>query len=83
MSTNLRSQTCPAFLLLVAACLTSLLLANTASAKIDVKGKVVLANVGKYPVHFRVGKTWDSDPVLRALTRFIAKEVADGFAPTW
>ena len=24
-------------------------------------------------IHFRAGKAWDSDPVLRALARFIAR----------
>ena len=32
-------------------------------------------------IHFRAGKTWDSDPVLRGLARFIEDEVAAGFAP--
>lgn len=32
-------------------------------------------------IHFRAGTQWDSDPVLRALSRFIAAEVADGLAP--
>jgi hypothetical protein len=33
-------------------------------------------------IRFRAGKTWDSEPVLRALTRFIAKEIAeDGLIP--
>ena len=32
-------------------------------------------------IHFRGGKTWDSAPVLRDLTRFIAQEVAEGYVP--
>jgi len=32
-------------------------------------------------IHFRSGTAWDSDPVLRALARFIAGEVAAGLAP--
>lgn len=32
-------------------------------------------------IHFKADKAWDADPVLRALVRFIAKEVNDGFAP--
>ncbi len=31
--------------------------------------------------HFRTDRAWDADPVLRALTRSIGKEVADGFQP--
>ncbi|HYN79447.1 MAG TPA: metallophosphoesterase, partial [Lamprocystis sp. (in: g-proteobacteria)] len=31
--------------------------------------------------HFRVDKAWDSDPVLRALVRFIEKEVQSGLHP--
>ncbi len=57
MTTYLRSRRYPAYLLVVAACLIGCLAAKTASAKIDVKDKVVLANLGKYPVHFRVGST--------------------------
>lgn len=32
-------------------------------------------------IHFRVGKVWDADPVLRALARFVKTEVEDGLAP--
>ena len=32
-------------------------------------------------IHFKADKAWDADPVLRALVRFIAKEVNDGLAP--
>ena len=32
-------------------------------------------------IHFRAGRTWDSDPVLRALVRFIGKEVQGGRGP--
>ncbi len=32
-------------------------------------------------IHFRTGSTWDSDPVLRALVRFIGKEVQGGLRP--
>jgi len=32
-------------------------------------------------IHFRAGKAWDSDPVLRALSRFIAGEVQGGLVP--
>jgi predicted MPP superfamily phosphohydrolase len=32
-------------------------------------------------IHFRVGSTWDADPVLRASARFIGEEVRGGLAP--
>jgi predicted MPP superfamily phosphohydrolase len=32
-------------------------------------------------LHFRAGKVWDADPVLRALTKFIAQEVKGGLVP--
>jgi predicted MPP superfamily phosphohydrolase len=32
-------------------------------------------------VHFRVGKGWDADPVLRSLARFVRSEVKAGLAP--
>ena len=32
-------------------------------------------------VHFRVGKGWDAEPVLRELAEFIGREVADGLVP--
>lgn len=32
-------------------------------------------------IHFRTGTTWDSDPVLRALVRFIGEEVHQGLVP--
>jgi hypothetical protein len=32
-------------------------------------------------IHFRLGKAWDADPVLRALARFIRTEVENGLAP--
>ena len=32
-------------------------------------------------VHFKASKAWDQDPVIRALTRCIADDVAEGFTP--
>ncbi|WP_100919945.1 SUMF1/EgtB/PvdO family nonheme iron enzyme [Candidatus Thiodictyon syntrophicum] len=32
-------------------------------------------------IHFRAGQAWDSDPVLRALVRFIGEEVQGGLSP--
>lgn len=32
-------------------------------------------------VHFRVGKAWDAEPVLRGLADFIASEVEQGMIP--
>ena len=32
-------------------------------------------------IHFKADKAWDADPVLRALTKFIAKEVEGGLVP--
>lgn len=32
-------------------------------------------------IHFRASKTWDADPVLRALTGFIGQEVEQGLMP--
>lgn len=32
-------------------------------------------------VHFRVGKGWDAEPVLRELAGFVEREVADGLVP--
>ncbi len=32
-------------------------------------------------IHFRVGTSWDSDPVLRSLARFIGNEVQQGLIP--
>lgn len=32
-------------------------------------------------IHLRAGKAWDSDPVLRALSRFVAREVEAGLVP--
>jgi len=32
-------------------------------------------------IHFRTGTSWDSDPVLRALARFIGEEVRRGLQP--
>ncbi len=32
-------------------------------------------------IHFKAAKTWDADPVLRALARFIRDEVKHGMAP--
>jgi len=29
-------------------------------------------------IHFRAGKNWDADPVLRDLTRIIADDVSEG-----
>lgn len=32
-------------------------------------------------IHFRVGKAWDADPVLRALARYVKTEVEGGLTP--
>ncbi|MDG4550168.1 MAG: metallophosphoesterase [Candidatus Contendobacter sp.] len=32
-------------------------------------------------IHFTASKAWDADPVLRALTKFIAEEVKNGLVP--
>jgi 3',5'-cyclic AMP phosphodiesterase CpdA len=32
-------------------------------------------------IHFRADKTWDSDPVLRALAVYIRREVGEGLTP--
>jgi 3',5'-cyclic AMP phosphodiesterase CpdA len=32
-------------------------------------------------VHFRLGKAWDAEPVLREFAGFIEREMADGLVP--